>query len=60
MTNRNRTVFYTDSVDAKAAYITDGHGLVIARAVLFTNVTDQDGKNGDCWKGNIPPEGMTP
>lgn len=44
MTNRNRTVFYTDSVDAKAAYITDGHGLVIARAVLFTNVTDQDGK----------------
>lgn len=44
MTDKGRTAFYTDSVDAKAAYITDEQGYVIARAILFTNVTDQDGK----------------
>lgn len=44
MVDRDRTSFYHDSVKAKAAYITDKTGLIVARAVLFTDVTDQDGK----------------
>ncbi len=44
MVNENRTSFYHDSVKAKAAYITDKTGLIVARAILFTDVTDQDGK----------------
>lgn len=55
MTDRERDIFYRDAVKAKAAYITDKQGYVLARAILFTDVTDQDGKNGDCWKGSIPP-----
>lgn len=55
MTDRDRETFYRDAVKAKAAYITDEQGYVLARAVLFTDVTDQDGKNGGCWKGSIPP-----
>ena len=44
MVDRDRTSFYHDSVKAKAAYITDKTGLIVARAILFTDVTDQDGK----------------
>lgn len=44
MTDRNREGFYQNAVKAKAAYITDKQGYVLARAVLFTDVTDQDGK----------------
>lgn len=44
MVDRDRTSFYHDSVKAKAAYITDKTGLIVARAVLFTDVTDQDSK----------------
>lgn len=44
MVDEDRTSFYRDSVKAKAAYITDKTGLVVARSVLFTDVTDQDGK----------------
>lgn len=43
MVDRERTSFYRDSVKAKAAYITDKTGLVVARSILFTDVTDQDG-----------------
>lgn len=44
MTDRERDIFYRDAVKAKAAYITDKQGYVLARAILFTDVTDQDGK----------------
>ena len=44
MTGRNRDEFYAYSVNAKAAYITDEHDYIIARAILFTDVTDQHGK----------------
>jgi hypothetical protein len=44
MVDENRTSFYHDSVKAKAAYIIDKTGLIVARAILFTDVTDQDGK----------------
>ncbi len=43
MVDEDRTSFYRDSVKAKAAYITDKTGLVVARSILFTDVTDQDG-----------------
>lgn len=35
--------FYEDSVSAKAAYLTDNDGLVIARCVIFTDVYDEEG-----------------
>lgn len=44
MTDRNRDCFYQNAVKAKAAYITDGCGYIQARAILFTDVTDQNGK----------------
>lgn len=44
MTGRNRDEFYAYSVNAKAAYITDEHDYIVARAILFTDVTDQHGK----------------
>ena len=43
MVDENRTSFYRDSVEANAAYITDKTGLIVARSILFTDVTDQDG-----------------
>lgn len=36
--------FYEDSVTAKAAYLTDDFGMIVARCILFTDVTDEDGK----------------
>lgn len=44
MVDKDRTSFYRDSVKAKAAYITDKTGLAVARSILFTDVTDQDGQ----------------
>lgn len=44
MVDGDRTSFYHDSVKAQAAYITDKTGLIVARAILFTDVTDQDGR----------------
>ncbi len=44
MVGRERSGFYRDSVEAKAAYITDKEGYVLARAIIFTNAIDQDGK----------------
>ena len=44
MVGRGRHYFYMDSVKAKAAYLTDVDGFILARAVIFTDVTDQDGR----------------
>lgn len=44
MVGRDRHFFYEDAVKAKAAYITDKDGYVLARAIIFTDVTDQSGK----------------
>ena len=44
MLDRNHHSFYSDAVEAKAAYLTDVDGYVLARAILFTNVTDHKGK----------------
>lgn len=43
MQDKERHYFYRDSVDAKAAYLTDREGMILARAILFTDVTDQFG-----------------
>lgn len=40
MTNRDVHSFYTDSVKAKAAYMTDEAGVIMARCVIFTEVED--------------------
>lgn len=42
MTNRGHHTFYTDSVKAKAAYLERGDGLILARCVIFTEVTDEE------------------
>lgn len=47
MVGRERHSFYEDAVDAKAAYITDKEGYVLARAILFTDVKDE---NGQKWR----------
>lgn len=44
MVGRDRHSFYEESVEAKAAYLLDIDGYVLARAILFTNVKDQNGK----------------
>lgn len=47
MVGRNRHSFYEDAVDAKAAYLMDCDGYVLARAIIFTNVKDE---NGNKWR----------
>lgn len=44
MTDKNRYRFYIYAVKAKAAYLTDENGCIVARAILFTDVTDQNGR----------------
>lgn len=44
MVGRDHHSFYKDAVDAKAAYITDKEGYVLARAIIYTDATDQYGK----------------
>ena len=44
MTDRDRFQFYVHAVKAKAAYLTNRDGHIVARAILFTDVTDQNGK----------------
>lgn len=43
MMDHDHWQFYRDSVEAKAAYITDAEGYILSRAILYTNVTDQFG-----------------
>ena len=42
MTNRDTWSFYRDSVDAKAAYLTDADGLIVARCIIYTEVHDSE------------------
>lgn len=42
MADRDHHSFYADSVKSKAAYITDADGYIVARAIVFTEVTDED------------------
>lgn len=44
MSGRGHYHFYEDSVEAKAAYITDKEGYVLARAIIYTDAIDQNGK----------------
>lgn len=44
MVGKCRHAFYEESVEAKSAYLLDMDGYVLARAILFTNVKDQNGK----------------
>lgn len=44
MVGKDRHRFYEDSVDAKAAYLLDKDGYVLARAIIFMDVRDQYGK----------------
>ena len=43
MTDRNRHSFYEDAVKAKAAYLENRNGEILARCVVFTDVEDADG-----------------
>lgn len=44
MVGRDRHSFYEDAVEAKAAYLLDTDSYVLARAILFTDVMDEDGR----------------
>ena len=43
MVDEDVHTFYRDAVKAKAAYLTNNDGDVVARAVIFTDVYDEDG-----------------
>lgn len=42
MVGDDQWTFYRDAVDAKAAYLTDSEGMIVARCIVFTNVHDYD------------------
>lgn len=42
MTDRGHHYFYSESVKAKAAYIEDAYGKILARCVIFTEVKDDE------------------
>lgn len=44
MVDDGQHYFYKNSVSAKAAYLTDDDGMIVARCIIYTDVTDQDGK----------------
>lgn len=44
MVGRDHHYFYENAVEAKAAYITDKEGYVLARAIIYTEAIDQYGK----------------
>jgi hypothetical protein len=43
MVNDDQWTFYRDAVKAKAAYLTDSDDMIVARCIVFTDVTDEDG-----------------
>lgn len=43
MVDENVHTFYNDAVKAKAAYLTNNDGKVVARAIIFTDVYDEEG-----------------
>ncbi len=43
MVNEDQWTFYRDAVKAKAAYLMDRYGLIVARCIIFTEVEDSDG-----------------
>jgi hypothetical protein len=48
MTDRGHHYFYSDSVKAKAAYMEDSDGKILARCVIFTEVKDDE--TGEVFK----------
>lgn len=44
MTDEDREDFYENGVKAKAAYLTNEDGLIVARCVIFTECHDESGK----------------
>ena len=43
MTDKDQHTFYRDAIEAKAAYITDEHGWIVARCIVYTDVIDENG-----------------
>ena len=48
MVNEDQHSFYADSVKAQAAYLTDEDEEIVARAIIFTEVRDED--TGNNWR----------
>lgn len=44
MVDKGLHSFYRDAVSAKAAYLEDENGMIIARCIVFTEVYDENGK----------------
>lgn len=42
MNNRDRDGFYRNAVESKAAYLTNADDKIVARAIIFTNVLDDE------------------
>lgn len=43
MAGRTLWTFYRDSIDAKAAYLTDKNGMIVARCIVYQEVYDDEG-----------------
>lgn len=44
MTDEDQHYFYSNAVSAKAAYLTNDDGMIVARCVIFNECKDEDGK----------------
>jgi hypothetical protein len=45
MTDKDQHTFYRDAIEAKAAYITDEYGWIVARCIVYTDVIDENGNH---------------
>ena len=59
MVNKDLHTFYNDAVKAKAAFLENSDGKIIARCVIFTDVTDQDGKKWRLAERQYASDGST-
>ena len=59
MVNKDLHSFYNDAVKAKAAFLENSEGKVIARCVIYTDVTDQDGKKWRLAERQYASDGST-
>lgn len=59
MVNKDLHTFYNDAVKAKAAFLENSDGKIIARCVIFTDVTDQDGNKWRLAERQYASDGST-
>ena len=59
MVNKDLHTFYNDAVKAKAAFLENSNGQIIARCVIYTDATDQDGNKWRLAERQYASDGST-